>query len=198
MPVFAAGAVLAPYVIPALFGEKWEPSVEVMQILSIAGLVTSVASFDRSALIAVGRVRLELLVAIGSAVTSVAAFYIGAQFGIVGVATAIAIRAFLYWPVRMLALRAAVGVPLGVYLLQWIRPVACGAIMVGVMLSARSVVPADGRFVAELVFGVAAYMASLRVLAPVVFGELLDTARRVVPPIRRRTPRGPLAEGGSS
>ena len=112
VPVFAAGAVLAPYVIPALFGDKWEPSVKVMQILSLTGLVTSVASFDRSALIAVGQVRLELFVAMGGAVTSVIAFYVGAQFGIVGVATAIAIRAYVYWPVRMLALRAGVGVPL--------------------------------------------------------------------------------------
>ena len=164
-----------------------------MQILSLTGLVTSVASFDRSALIAVGKVRLELFVAMGGAATSVIAFYVGAQFGIVGVATAIAIRAYLYWPVRMLALRAGVGVPLGEYLLQWLRPTFCGVIMVVVMLGARRVVPSDARFIVELLAGIAAYALSLRVLVHGVFHELLDTAQRVIAPLRR-TAR-PLAEG---
>ena len=115
VPAFAAGAVLAPFVIPALFGDRWGPSIEVMQILSLVGLVTCVASFDRSALIAVGRVRLALAIAVSGALAAVVAFVIGAQWGINGVAIAIVVRAYMFWPVRMLALRAAIGMPLGVY-----------------------------------------------------------------------------------
>ena len=61
------------------------------------------------------------------------------------------------------------------------------------MLGTRRVVPSDARFIAELFVGIAAYALSLRVLAPRVFHELLDTAQRVIAPLRR-TAR-PLAEG---
>jgi hypothetical protein len=123
------------------------------------------------------------------------AFYVGARFGIVGVATAIAIRAYLYWPVRLLALRAGVGVPLGAYLLQWSRPVLCGVGMVLAMLAARAAAPDALEFTAELVVGSVAYVVLLRVLAPVAFRELLSTLGGVLPKLRKAEGR-PLAEAG--
>ena len=181
VPVFAAGAALAPELIPAFFGDRWKPAVEVMQILSLAGLVISVASFDRSALIAVGRVRLELAIAVSSALSSVVAFIIGAQFGIDGVAIAIVVRMYLFWPIRMLTLRMATGMPLGVYFRQWLPPVACGAGMVLAMLGVRAVCPVGARLPAELVAGIVVYVGLLRLAAPRNLREVVDTARRALP-----------------
>ena len=183
VPAFASGAVLAPYLIPALFGDGWGPSIEVMQILSLVGLVTCVASFDRSALIAVGRVRLELAIAVSGALAAVVAFVVGAQWGINGVAIAIVVRAYLFWPVRMLALRAVIGLPLGIYLLQWLLPVACGIGMVLAMLGVGALVPAPARFVSELVTGPLVYAALLRLAAPAAFHELVDTMRSALRPL---------------
>jgi O-antigen/teichoic acid export membrane protein len=194
VPVFASGAVLAPYLIPALFGDRWRPSVEVMQILSLVGLVTCVASFDRSALIAVGRVRLELVIAVSSSLAAVAAFIIGAHWGIVGVAIAIVVRAYLFWPVRMLALRAATGMPLGIYFLQWLRPVACGAGAVLAMLGVGIIAPGPARFASELVTGPLVYAALLRVVAPAGFHEFVDTLRQALPSATRFR-RASMAEG---
>jgi hypothetical protein len=112
---------------------------------------------------------------------SLVAFAIGVQFGITGVAIAIVVRAYLFWPVRMLALRAATGMPLGTYFEQWLRPVCCGLGMVLAMVAAREVVPDPARFTAEAIAGAVTYGALLWFIAPEGFRELTTTAHGVLP-----------------
>jgi O-antigen/teichoic acid export membrane protein len=189
VPAFVGGAVLAPYLIPLAFGDGWKPSVQIMQILSLVGLVTSVAAFDRDVLIGVGRVRLELMIALIGTAANLVAFVIGAQWGITGVAIALVIRAYLIWPVRMLALKSAVGLPVGAYLLQWVRPVACGAIMALAMLGAGQAVPHGAQLPVELAVGALVYPLLLRLLAPRAFQDVSSTLKRAMPRLVRLYPR---------
>jgi PST family polysaccharide transporter len=195
VPVFAGGAMLAPYIIPVAFGDKWGPSIQVMQILSLVGLVLCVVSFDRSALIAVGRVRLEMVVATCGSVASVASFVIGAQWGITGVAIAITVRMYLFWPVRMLVLRRVIGMPLGKYFQQWLAAVGCGVCMVLAMLGIGGLFSGVPAFIGEAVVGTLVYFVALRVVAPRSFSELIATIGHALP--SRRSTRFNVAQGSA-
>ena len=115
-PVFAAIAALAPDLIPFVFGDQWDESVPVAQALCLLGVLNCVNFFDRSVLIAVGRERLELVIVGIAATGNLAAVAIGATFGITAVAYALVIRAYLFWPLRIWALKTSIGLSARAYL----------------------------------------------------------------------------------
>ncbi|MEJ2558700.1 MAG: lipopolysaccharide biosynthesis protein [Anaerolineae bacterium] len=60
-PVFSGLAALAPELVPALFGEKWAPSIPVMQVLALIGILQSVLFFNGSVMRASGKPSWELV-----------------------------------------------------------------------------------------------------------------------------------------
>jgi teichuronic acid exporter len=59
---FSLLAVLAPQIVPLVFGSHWHRSVLIMQILCLMGALNSVITFDRNALIAVDASRAALVI----------------------------------------------------------------------------------------------------------------------------------------
>lgn len=94
-PAFAGLAVLAAPVITLLYGEHWQPAAPVLSLLSLAGLVNIALCCRAQVLITVGRVgllpRAEALVAM----VSLAAFAIGARYGIAAAAATQVAAAFI-------------------------------------------------------------------------------------------------------
>ena len=184
-PFFLSLSFLAPELVPALFGAKWHTSIPVMQILGVVGLLNSVMFFDRGVLVAAGRVRLELFITAGEACCNLVAFYVGAFWGIDGVATALALRAYAFWPIRVASLHRVIGVRPSVYLLQWFKPVLCAAITVGVMCIGL-LLSGIARFATELIVGVLSYIALLLIVAKSNLFEILQLLQAALG--RRPTP----------
>lgn len=129
-PVFATLAVEAGSIVPLMYGDKWHQAVPVVQIFCIAGLLNSVTSMDRSVMLAAGRGRLELLITAGGTVLNVTGFLIGVQWGYQGVAAALVIRAYIYWPVRLWALRSVTNMSINRYVRQWLVPVFASIVLI--------------------------------------------------------------------
>ena len=98
-PVFCAVAVLAPILIPALFGEQWLPSVAVMQVLAPIGMQQSVSLLFTTALKAAGQPGRVLALTSMNALANLIGFAVAVHWGIVAVAAAYTIRGYLLWPV---------------------------------------------------------------------------------------------------
>ena len=85
-PVFIGLAALAPELVPALFGEKWAPSIPVMQVLALIGVLQSVLFFNGSVIKASGKPSWQLGIMLLNALCSVIGFLLAVRWGIVAVA----------------------------------------------------------------------------------------------------------------
>lgn len=105
VPIFLGIAVLAPDIIPLLFGEKWIASVPVMQVLAITGISQSVGHLLSTAIVALGRPGLQLALRGVEGLAVVSAFFIAVTHGIEAVAIALTIVNVLMVPVWYIALQ---------------------------------------------------------------------------------------------
>jgi O-antigen/teichoic acid export membrane protein len=90
-PVFLTLAVVAPDLIPLLFGEKWDDAIPVLQLLCLAGVAYSFGTQNWILLVVKGKVRILFFLTLLIAVVTTAAAAIGLRWGIVGVAATYAI-----------------------------------------------------------------------------------------------------------
>lgn len=188
-PLAAVLAASAPWMVPLIFGDQWGPSIPVMQILSLVALWQCCVFFDRSVLIAAGRVNLELGISLLAALRNVAVFWVGAHFGITWVAAGLAVAVYLFWPIRLFALKSTTGISLRRYLGQWLRPVVCSLTAMAVMsLIWRAL---ESLYVApvQLITGIAVYLGCMYLLDRKAIQEIvnlaLETLGQMIPKRKR-------------
>ena len=96
-PMMFGLAVVAPLAVPEIFGEIWTPSIALIQILTIVGLLRSTGNPVGSLLLAKGRADLGFRWNLGLAVTQIPGLYLGAKYGgAVGVAISFSALQGLY------------------------------------------------------------------------------------------------------
>ncbi|MBB4857737.1 PST family polysaccharide transporter [Novosphingobium chloroacetimidivorans] len=143
MPVFVGLAVVAPDVVPMIFGEQWATSAGLLSMLCFVGVFIPLTNFKGSVLIAHGAYRhvlylnaLECLLALLCA----AAF---APFGLVSATVGYIVRAAITTPLGFVYLQRVAGVSAS----RSARAAVPAVVSVGVMLAAtfalRQVLPPD-------------------------------------------------------
>lgn len=137
-PVFIGLAALAPELVPALFGEKWAPSIPVMQILALIGILQSVLFFNGSVMRASGKPSWEFGIMLLNAVCSVIGFLVAVRWGIVAVAASFVIVGYLLAPISYIAVRRLIQIDFGTYLSQYVAPLFASLIMVIVIMGLKS------------------------------------------------------------
>lgn len=108
-PAFLGMAALAPYLVPALFGPRWQDAVPAVQILMFAGLRMATGAFNTAILFGVGQVRLPTILFAAGIVLNLILFPVLAPWGIVGAAVAMLGRQFGNWPLACVLIRHATG-----------------------------------------------------------------------------------------
>ena len=168
-PIGLGLALVAPEVIPLFFGDQWEPSIAVAQVLAVYGLVYTLAFNVGDIYKATGRpgvlnvfalIRLAMLVPLLLALV---------PRGIVAVAFGlIAVEAFMT-VLQLVVAGRLMKVGLLDVLGEFGPAVAAGAALVLATVGARALLPDDGSLVVRLVVsvavGAAAYTATLFVVS---------------------------------
>ncbi len=96
-PIMAGLAVVAPVAVPIIFGEQWLPSVILIQLLTVVGLLRSSGNPVGSLLLAKGRADLGFKWNVAVMITQIPGLYLGAEFGgVVGVAIAFVMLQTIY------------------------------------------------------------------------------------------------------
>jgi O-antigen/teichoic acid export membrane protein len=128
-PVYALLALFAPEVVRILYGAQWAPSADLLRIVAVACLFRSISNPIGSMLYALGRTKLALSNAIFVTLFIFPALWIGAQWGLVGIAVAnlcfFAAAAPLFW---YFIIRRVCGVDFWTYHSQIAIPLATTAI----------------------------------------------------------------------
>ncbi len=198
VPVLVVLLVTAPVAIPLVFGGRWDRAVPVAQLLCVATLFTTMVYFDRGLMLAVGRQRLELVMATATAVGGLVLMVGAAHISLVFAAWAAVAQAALAWPVRVRVTTRVLDIPARPYVARQVRTVAAGAVAAA---PAWLVVEAGEPRVGEgitLVLATACvavlYPGALWLLNRPAVEVLLDQVR---PAIRRRrgTPDRPASSG---
>jgi PST family polysaccharide transporter len=130
LPLVAFIAAHAPLVIVVLFGEKWLPSAAIFRALTPGALAMTISTSVGWIFVSLGRAHRQLPWALVSSAVTVMAFFIGAQWGALGVAIALsACRVVLLIPTLVFTCH---GSPVGWFSIvrAAARPMAASAIAV--------------------------------------------------------------------
>lgn len=102
-PAFALVAVLAPQIVPLLFGPGWDAAIPLIWIMAGGWAFASIAMFDRGALVGTGNASTAFWLALVQNLISVGLVILFAPFGVAGIAFSRLAR-LVTWPIRLWAL----------------------------------------------------------------------------------------------
>lgn len=182
LPLYVLAFFSAPVLIPTLFGDQWDPAVDIMQWLIVGMALWTVNLFDRSILYATDHLNYELAIVAIAAVRTVAAASIGAMFSLEAIAMCIGFGMYVTWPVRIYFLRRSIELDIGAYLKN------LGQIAAVVLLAASLAYAAaitTGGVLASVAVSCGTFLLTyailMRVIAPQL-GVVLDSTFRARPP----------------
>jgi PST family polysaccharide transporter len=171
VPVFAGLALIAPDVLPLVYGDKWSEGIPIMQILAALYIVYIITRVTNSGVAAAGYPKYIFLLHALSTICHVGAMYVAVQISLVAVALAYVVRVYALWPLYLLAMKKSTGVSLGAFVKRVYPSFAAGSIMVVALMMSRSFIP--GLFtghirvlVVSVIIGVLLYAGGLLLFAP--------------------------------
>jgi PST family polysaccharide transporter len=192
-PVFIGMGVLAPELVPTLFGQQWIPSIPVMQVLALIGILQSVLFFNGNVIRASGKPAWEFGIMVLNTVFSVLGFLIAVRWGIVAVAASFVVVGYLLAPVSYAVVNRLIQINVGTYLRQFMAPLLSSLMMVAAILGLKFIFgPQDLNKYIELAIyiagGALTYLLSIVWFAPSLFQQVLELAYLVLP--RRNLKKG--------
>ncbi len=169
-PLLIGLAVVAPAAVPAIFGPNWQPSVELVQILSVMGLLMCLSNPLGSALLAKGRADVGFWLNVANTAVVVPALWVAVGWGTSAVAWGHTIIAFLFFLVELWIVDRILAMDSLSYLRRLARPSATTAAMavaVGVayLLVSETRLRPVAQLIPLVILGGAVYVAAWWVLA---------------------------------
>ena len=175
-PILALLVVGAPDGIPLAFGEEWQPASTPLQILSLGGMLFVVRMQMAPMAQAKGRSDLVFWWSLITFGLQGAAFLVGVQYGIVGVALAYLIVQAVTTPPNVVHFGRLIDMRLSEFLAA-VAPAFTGALVmaaaweaVSLSLEQLSDVPTLGRLAAATAVALPVYVGTIRALWPARFG----------------------------
>lgn len=180
VPVFVGVSALATEITTAMLGPKWAEAAPILRVLSLAGVVTVVGTFNATAINSLGfpqhNFRLNLL----ATVVLLPAVVAGSFWGLMGIATGFVARAYLLWPLRFVVLRGLCGVTFRELFASIWGILLSAAVMAATLSSVRNVDAGLDQYshLAILVgLGALLYTLCLGLFAPAALREAISTGR---------------------
>lgn len=183
-PATTGAALVAPDLVPLVFGDQWIPAVPVIQLLAGYGLLRTMRPVLNNVLMTCGEARFLMWVGVGSAIAFPLAFYLAVPYGPAGIAAAW----LVLYPLSMAIAYQRVfarGIVSPRAYLRAVLPASHGTLfMTLAVLAAQTWMLAGAqpviRLVAAIVVGIGAYLLTLWLFHR-------DRLARVVQLARRRT-----------
>jgi O-antigen/teichoic acid export membrane protein len=136
-PIFFGIAVVAPDVVPALFGDKWGDAILFVQILSPIAVAATVNYFLTSTLTAAGRTRWILWQALAQVALAIVLTVASAPFGVAYVLASNVLRATIIALLNVWLLKLAIGAAPAALGRGLMPPLAAAVAMTAVLVAAR-------------------------------------------------------------
>lgn len=184
-PAFLYVVALAPELVTGLFGSQWAPSIPVMQILALVGILQSVSYFTTSTIVAMGKPDWRLMLIALYCVTNLIAFALVLRWGIVYIAAAYVIRAYLFSPLPVWMLYKLIRINISTYLRQFVAPLLGSLAMVTCILGVKyllsDVIDLQTLLVLCTAISLVVYAAAIYLVAPKLFLQVVDYVQLLKP-----------------
>jgi lipopolysaccharide exporter len=186
-PLLTCLAILAPVVVPWVFGPEWEPAVLPTQILAGAGAATVVIDAVGTVLMAEGRTRAMLGYGVAHFAVYVCAVLVGSRWGLAGVSiAAVGVHLIFLFVAYEVLLRRRAERTLR-FLWSDVSAAVTGCVAIAAVTVPataaldRSGVPSFIHLAIAGTLAAAAYLLTLRTWFRADFADLMTLARRVLP-----------------
>ena len=193
-PAFVGVMVIAPELVPLLFGNKWLSAVPVMQVLSLVGLLEAVLFAPGVVMKALGKPSWRLAIAVLTTAVTVVGFLIVVRLGIVAVAVAFAVVNYALAPVTLRAVRRLVGTDFRSVGRRILAPLV-GAVGMALAILGLKLLLGDAGLTTQVVIyvitGAVVYLAVIRAIDRSMLREAIDLVRMALPK-RSPVPEPPL------
>jgi len=182
IPLLGALVALAPTVVPLLFGNQWQPSVFLTQILAFAGIAAALTTGRGPILLALGRAKALLALNVVELLFYAAVVFALAPYGLVAVAFGVVAFSFVTVLGTQFVLRWAIQIPVRQVVHDAGPALASTLAMLAVVFPlARTLedasVPAIPLVLAVLSVGSAVYLLTLRLAFRATWREMSALAR---------------------
>ncbi len=134
IPLMVGLFILADPFVRAVYTDKWAGVVPILQILCLVGIKQPLGSITGVLYLSQGRADLQFRWNLVINVSAVAAFAMGAQWGVLGVAIAYAIHQYVFWYPSIRIPGALIGVSFYDFVRSISGVIACSALMATAML----------------------------------------------------------------
>lgn len=179
-PMYLGVSVITPDFVPVFFGQQWLPSIPVMQILTLIGIHRTVSSLNGIVLMAMGKPAWELMLLSANSVVNVIVFYLVVNYGIVAVASAYVIRAYIFALPQLWIVKKLTSIDLKIYFRKLSTPLISSVIMfISIMLLQKGLSEMfNSQIMLILSIGVGAiiYCSLIMILAPTMLGRIWNLA----------------------
>ncbi len=187
LPLLTLLAVTAPDLVPWLFGERWAPAAAPVQVLCVAGMIAAVLTGYPQIMLAAGKPRALLVFNVVLLALYVGTSWIAAPYGITALAFAVvAVHVFLLVAVYGVLFRRVLEIPIRRLVTDLLPALASSLVLLAAAFPAAELMRSIGAPVPVLLavvgsIGGLVYVAALRSLFPVVWADVAQLARRVLP-----------------
>ena len=185
-PLLSGLMVLSPKFIVAVYGAKWIPTILPLQILCVYGMIGSVGTTVGTVLNAKGRPDIGLKWNLLMILVKSGVVFIGAQYGIVGVAVAILLLFLLAGPIIIKITISLINLRFRKYL-SALFPATLGSIIMSIALVSYywfsiqifkiSAIPL---IISSIIIGAVIYTITLKLISPSSFNELLQLCMKTL------------------
>ena len=200
-PLLALLMVLAPVLVPFLFGAAWKPSVEPTQVLALAGMLAAVLTGYSQVMLAIGRPRPLLAFNVARLLVYAGAVFLASRQGLMVVAVAVVLA---YAIILIGAYHFLLNPNVGISMRRLVPEL--GPAVVGCVALAALTVPAMRLLTGEMPrivlltlvgsAGIAVYAFVLRLAFPAAWEDVRHLIVQVLGPLgdRLRRKRSPKVE----
>jgi PST family polysaccharide transporter len=184
-PAFLGVVALAPEIVRLLFGEKWLPSIPVLQLLAVVGIFNSIYYFNATVIIAMGKPFWKVMLNLMNVVATVVFFAIAVRWGIVAVAAACVLRFYLLAPIELGMVEKLINIKYTTYLRQCIAPLTGSLVMVATIMALKhflsGLISLHAILAVCILLGTVAYTLVILLMAPTLTRKILDLVASVAP-----------------
>lgn len=187
LPLLSLLIVLAPDLVPWVFGEQWAPAAGAVQVLAIAGMIAAVLTGYPQILLAAGRPRALLVFNLALLVLYAVSSWIAAPYGIIALSwTVVGVHVAMIVAVYGILFRRVLGIPIGRLVSDLLPAVACSVALLAVATPVAGTlrgagVPVSLLAIAVGLVGALVYCSALRSFFPVVWNDIVQLIARVLP-----------------
>jgi O-antigen/teichoic acid export membrane protein len=126
--VFSALAMLAPTIVPVVFGPHWRTSIPLMQVLAVVGLFQNVLLFNSVLFQAIGHPKCNTIFFAVNALANVLGFILLVRYGTLAIATVLLVNTIVLSPISFAMLRRKTQINLASYLRQFVPPLTAAGL----------------------------------------------------------------------